>query len=230
MAERSLGQHGNWLLKIGQIGYLIRVFNQIDCIGSNCHRSNRFFVALVSHVPHLTAATLMGIAAARSEEHSAVLRLAAGGFRDMTRVAAGHPGIWPDICRENATAIDGVLDDLIGALGEVRREVAEADGDRLLHRLESARTARVSLPTGAPPPSELLEVRVPVLDRKGEIASIAALATDLDVNIYDLEIAHSAEGDRGVVVLIVDAPMADRLTEGLEGLDYRPTSRPLTQG
>ncbi len=159
-----------------------------------------------------------------------MLRLAAGGFRDMTRIAAGHPGIWPDICSENRTAITEVLDDLIGALGEVRREVVESDEACLLERLESARAARMSLPTGAPPPSDLLEVRVPVLDRKGEIASVAALATDLDVNIYDLEIAHSAEGDRGVIVLIVDAPLAGRLTEGLEGLDYRPTSRPLAQG
>ena len=58
-------------------------------------------VATVSHVPHLTAATMMRLAAERSEEHRAVLRLAAGGFRDMTRIAAGHPGIWPDICAEN---------------------------------------------------------------------------------------------------------------------------------
>ena len=55
-------------------------------------------VAMVSHVPHLAAATLMGLAANRSEEHFAVLRLAAGGFRDMTRIAAGNPTIWPDIC------------------------------------------------------------------------------------------------------------------------------------
>ena len=52
-------------------------------------------VAIVSHVPHLTAATLIRVADVRSEEHRALLRLAAGGFRDMTRIVAGHPGIWP---------------------------------------------------------------------------------------------------------------------------------------
>ncbi len=184
-------------------------------------------VAMVSHVPHLTAATLMGIAAARSEEHSAVLRLAAGGFRDMTRVAAGHPGIWPDICSGNAAAIDGVLEELIRALSAVRAEVAGGDRDGLLKRLETARSARVSLPTGAPRPSELVEVRVPVLDRQGELASITLLATDLDVNIYDLEIAHSAEGDRGVVLLIVESDMVERLKGGLMANGYRPTSAPL---
>ena len=59
-------------------------------------------VAVVSHVPHLVAATLMNAAADGAEQDGALLRLAAGGFRDMTRVAAGHPGIWPDICAENA--------------------------------------------------------------------------------------------------------------------------------
>ena len=49
-------------------------------------------VAVVSHVPHLTAAALMTLADQRAEEHAALLRLAAGGFRDMTRIAAGQPG------------------------------------------------------------------------------------------------------------------------------------------
>jgi prephenate dehydrogenase len=74
-------------------------------------------VAVVSHVPHLTAATLMVLAAGLGEEHAALLQLAAGGFRDMTRIAAGQPTIWPDICDDNAEAIVATLDLLIEALG-----------------------------------------------------------------------------------------------------------------
>ena len=70
-------------------------------------------VAVVSHVPHLVAATLMNAASAGAEQDGALLRLAAGGFRDMTRVAAGHPGIWPDICAENAVPIVDALDALV---------------------------------------------------------------------------------------------------------------------
>src|ERR671927_13771 len=84
-------------------------------------------VAVVSHVPHLTAASLMGLAAERSEEHAALLRLAAGGFRDMTRIAAGHPGIWPDICVENADAIVKALDELVAALSTMRHLVVLGD-------------------------------------------------------------------------------------------------------
>jgi prephenate dehydrogenase len=184
-------------------------------------------VAVVSHVPHLTAVTLMGLAAGRGEEHVALLRLAAGGFRDMTRIAAGHPGIWPDICRENRDAIVDVLDELLRSLGEVREVVAAGDRDALLRRLEEARAARLSLPQSAPRPDDLAEVRVPIPDRKGEIASVASLATDLDVNIYDLEIAHSTEGSRGVLILLVDVALAERLRGGLLARGYRPSIRPL---
>ncbi len=62
-------------------------------------------VALVSHTPHLTAAALMNLAADAAASDATLLRLAAGGFRDMTRIAAGHPGIWPDVVAENRDAI-----------------------------------------------------------------------------------------------------------------------------
>src|SRR5205085_3542767 len=80
-------------------------------------------VAVVSHVPHLAAATLMGLASDRAEEHAALLRLAAGGFRDMTRIASGHPGIWIDICAENRDAILSALDGLIDGLAQMRTVV-----------------------------------------------------------------------------------------------------------
>ena len=100
-------------------------------------------VAVVSHVPHLTAATLMTLAADREDEHAAVLKLAAGGFRDMTRIAAGQPSIWPGICDDNAEAIVETLDRLIESLAGMRRRVAERDHRALLEVLgRSAGPAR----------------------------------------------------------------------------------------
>jgi prephenate dehydrogenase len=184
-------------------------------------------VAVVSHVPHLTAATLMRLANGRAEEHRSLLRLAAGGFRDMTRIAAGHPAIWPDICAQNQAAITDVLDELIRELGSLRDIVAEGATENLLDHLESARAARLNLPTTAPVAEQMAEMRIPVLDRQGEIAAIATLAADLDVNIYDLEIAHSAEGPRGVVVVLVESAMAERFRGGLMVQGYRPSIRTL---
>ncbi len=124
-------------------------------------------VAVVSHVPQLAATTLMDVAAAGGEEHATLLRLAAGGFRDMTRIAAGDPGIWPDICVANRDAIVDALDGYLDALGGVRALVAGRDRDGLLELLERARAARRRLPVGGAADEPLVELRVPVPDRPG---------------------------------------------------------------
>jgi prephenate dehydrogenase len=185
-------------------------------------------VALVSHVPHLTAATLMGLAADVSEEHATLLRLAAGGFRDMTRIAAGHPGIWPDICSDNRDAIVATLDSLLDALGAMRETVAAGDRPTLVRALEKARAARVSLPSRAPQPEDVVELRVPVPDRAGVLAEVTTLLGELSVNIYDLEIAHSAEGDRGVLLLVIDDKLADLARGALLARGYRPSIQHLS--
>jgi prephenate dehydrogenase len=180
-------------------------------------------VAVVSHIPHLTAATLMRLADQRASEHRALLRLAAGGFRDMTRIAAGHPGIWPDICAENRTAILSELDRLVEALTELRDLIDRGRRSELVAILEQAREARLSLPVRYARPEELAELRVPVPDRTGVLAEITTLATDLDVSIADIEIAHSAEGPQGLLILLVEAELAGRLHDGLVAKGYRPS-------
>jgi prephenate dehydrogenase len=184
-------------------------------------------VAVVSHVPHLTATALMNLASRTAKEHAALLRLAAGGFRDMTRVAAGDPSIWPEICGENAAAIVDTLDSLVAELSGLRNRIAGGDRSRLLDALTSASQARRALPVRAVRPVELAEVSLPVPDRPGVLAEITTLAGDLAVNILDLEIAHSAEGDRGVLVLVVGADEAERLRAGIAARGYRPRTRPL---
>lgn len=174
-------------------------------------------VATVSHVPHLTAAALMQLAASRAEQDAAVLRLAAGGFRDMTRIAAGEPGIWLDICTDNRNAILAVLDELIGTLGELRRIVADGDTEALHARLVAAQAARRNLPSGAPPPDQLAEVRVSIPDRPGELAAVTTLATELAVNVYDIEVAHAAGEHRGLLILVVAADRAEELAQALHG-------------
>jgi prephenate dehydrogenase len=178
-------------------------------------------VALVSHVPHLVAATLMNAATAGAEQNGALLRLAAGGFRDMTRVAAGHPGIWPDICSENAGPIVHALEALVAELSAMRDRVAGRDRESILGVLERASLARRNLPARAVRPDHLSELRIPVPDRYGVLAEITSLAADGGISIYDIEIAHSAEGPRGVLILVVNTAEAERLRDAIEARGYR---------
>ena len=180
-------------------------------------------VAVVSHLPHLTAATLMGLAHVTAEEHVAVLRLAAGGFRDMTRVASGQPKIWIDICRENRDAILDALDGMISGLTEMRRIVDTQNDQELLSRLQIARSARANLPGRVHELMDVCEVRVPIPDRSGSAAEIFTLAADLGVNIANFEVSHSVEGDRGILVLIIDKASAEMFRGGLMARKFRPT-------
>lgn len=172
-------------------------------------------VATVSHVPHLTAAMLMGLASARSVEHSALLRLAAGGFRDMTRVASGDPRMWIDICADNRDAILGALDEFAERLADMRSVVATGDSAALMEKLSAAQRARRSLPIGVPEVENLAEVGVPIPDRPGELSAVTALATSLLVNVYDIEVVHSAEEKGGRLLLVVDANRATELADAL---------------
>ena len=184
-------------------------------------------VAIVSHVPHLTAASLMCLADDRALDDAPLLRLAAGGFRDMTRIAAGHPDIWLDICEENRDAIVTVLDEFADRISHIRNVVAASDRDGLTDLLSQARRARTNLPSRYVRPQDLLEIRIPIPDRKGQIANITMLAADCDVNVADIEVAHSTEGAQGVLVLVIARAEVQRFLAVLAGQGYKPTTREL---
>lgn len=184
-------------------------------------------VAVVSHVPHLAAATLMQVAVDRADEHAALLRLAAGGFRDMTRIASGHPDIWLDICSQNRTAIVTALDGLIGRLAQIRDVVDTDDREALEGALMRAREARTNLPGRVAHPERVAEVRIPIPDRPGAAAEVFTLAADLGVNIANFEVVHMPESNRGVAVVLVDATVSDIFKGGLIARGFKPAVTPL---
>ncbi len=177
-------------------------------------------VAFVSHVPQLAASTLMDVATTHEAQHRALLRLAAGGFRDMTRIAASQSTIWLDILTSNRDAVLGALDTYVLGLQRARDLVAAGDRDALRLLLDRARVGRRNLPVGISMATKLVELRVVVPDTPGVIAQVTTLAGRLGVNVVDLEIAHSKEGGEGVLVLIVAADDAVAFADGLHELGY----------
>ena len=98
-------------------GVLRELGANVVAVGAEDHDR---LVALASHVPHLVAGALMNEAARAAEYDAVLLQLAAGGFRDMTRVAAGDPGIWPDVLVENREAVGAALAGLASRLADLR--------------------------------------------------------------------------------------------------------------
>jgi prephenate dehydrogenase len=112
----------------------------------------------------------------------------------------------------------------------MRRRVATRDRDSLLEVLGRAALARRALSERTPQAEDLVEVRVPVPDRPKVLAEITTLAAELGVNIFDLEIAHSVEGDRGVMLLVVAEDATAKLQAALTERGYRSTSAPVAPG
>jgi prephenate dehydrogenase len=83
-------------------------------------------VALISHLPRIAASGLV-LTAAQSSSWPVARGLAAGGFRDTTRVTSGDPAMMYDICGANATALLSALDAYIETLRSLRARIASED-------------------------------------------------------------------------------------------------------
>ncbi|HUH08428.1 MAG TPA: prephenate dehydrogenase/arogenate dehydrogenase family protein [Egibacteraceae bacterium] len=185
-------------------------------------RRHDLLVAVVSHLPQLAATTLMNLAAERArDEHAGLLLLAAGGFRDATRVAASNPELWLDICAENRDAIVAVLDDYADRIGRLRTILADGDDESLAAALADARLARRGLPGKESITGELVELTLPIPDRPGVLAEVTTTVGGAGVNIEDFRIEHAPEGGRGTLHLaVIGADQAAKARVALEALGY----------
>jgi prephenate dehydrogenase len=185
-------------------------------------------VAIVSHVPHVAASALVELAAVHAGKDGELLRLAAGGFKDTTRVAAGSPDLWTGICMDNADAVAGGVEELREVLGEFAGMLRAGDSVGLREWLARAAEVRRSLPAQwVPATSRLTEVVVPVLDRPGVVAEVTTAASRAGCNIEAIEIDHVSEASAHLVIVMTDEGDIERFVEDLRTAGYAPQARPL---
>jgi len=185
-------------------------------------------VAIVSHVPHVAASALVDLAAAHAGEDGELLRLAAGGFKDTTRVAAGSPDLWTGICLDNAGAVASGIEELRAVLGDFVRMLQVRDADGLRQWLARAADVRRSLPAQwVPATSHLTEVVVPVVDRPGAVAEVTTAASRAGCNIEAIEIDHVSESSADLVMVMTDEGDIERFLGDLRSAGYSPQARPL---
>lgn len=158
-------------------------------------------VAAVSHLPHVLAASLVNTVA-RMPESESILPIAAGGFRDTTRIAASSPLMWRDILISNRGQVLKMIRNFKSELDIFITAIEEGNTDSVQSNLEDARTARAGLPakTKGYLPS-LYEVILTVPDKPGIIAGFSACLAESKVNITDIEILRVREGEGGTIRL-----------------------------
>jgi prephenate dehydrogenase len=161
-------------------------------------------VAAMSHVPHILAVALVNLAQKIEGLHPGTLKLAAGGFRDMTRIASSPFSLWSDILSTNKEPIQSVIDDYIALLtamkSEVGRESLRSDFS------EAARTRR-----GIPESNKgyihpLSNIIVHAKDHPGIIAELSNILACEQINIKDIEVFKVREGDSGSIRIAFESP------------------------
>lgn len=188
-------------------------------------------VAVVSHVPHVTAAALVDLAVTRAGEMGAdLLRLGAGGFKDMTRIAAGDADLWTGICLGNAEALSRGVRDLGVVLHRFAAALDEGDAGAVRAWLAGPADVRRELPARwVPATSTLRELTVAVSDRPGVVGIVATAVSRAGCNIEDIEIDHQSEDSAVLRLVLTDEGDADALVADLRDSGFEPQIAPLEE-
>ncbi len=159
-----------------------------------------YATAAVSHLPHLIAASLVNLVKDGDTEDELLKTIAAGGFKDITRIASSSPDMWQQICLTNKEQIQVVLARYIDSLKDIEKSLMEDNADELYQLFDTAGEYRSSISMG-PQGSikKVHEVYCDIIDESGAIATIATILATNGISIKNIGIIHNREFAEGVL-------------------------------
>ncbi len=178
--------------------------------------------AAISHVPHIIAAQLVNLVQHAGNLEPKMRLLAAGGFKDITRIASASPDIWESICLSNKESICDMLTRYQDSLEEAKKMILSDNKEDLYHMFDIAGNYRDSIPTKK---NGILattyELFVDIKDETGSLALLATLLSLHGVNIKNIGIIHNREFEQGVLrVEFYDQEAVDKAKKVLEMNTY----------
>ena len=155
-----------------------------------------YITGTISHLPHIIAASLVNF----DTKEELMKNLAAGGFKDITRIASSSPTMWQHICVKNKENISQILANYIETLQQAKALVDQGDEQGLYQLFDTSRNYRNSLPsTSAGPIKKTFAVYCDIIDEAGGIATIATILASNNLNIKNIGIVHNREFEEGVL-------------------------------
>lgn len=175
---------------------LVRKMGAIPLVLS--HEQHDFVTAGISHLPHVIASTLVNLVKEADSADGIMKLIAAGGFKDITRIASSSPVMWQQICLTNGANISHLLSAYIDILIQAKEALDTRDEAALYELFDSARSYRESfINSSSGPIKRVYDMTVDIADKPGSLAAIVTLLAEHAISIKNIGITHNREAAEG---------------------------------
>ncbi len=179
--------------------------------------------ASISHLPHVIAYSLVNFVKEADGDEGIMRALAAGGFKDITRIASSSPAMWESICLENREPLLSVIDKYRETIDTAYSAIERGDGEFLREFFSSAKDYRDDMPTAGKGAgiAPVYEVYLDIADESGAIANVAVILAMNNISIRNIAIVHNREFEDGVLrVEFYEAGSVLKASDILEKFGY----------
>ena len=186
------------------------------------YEEHDYVTGTISHLPHIIASSLVNFVKDNDTKDELMKNLAAGGFKDITRIASSSPTMWQHICLTNRENISHILGQYIESLQEFKDIIDQSDEQSIYHNFDASRNYRNSIPSAsAGPIKKAYAVYCDIIDEAGGIAAIATILASNGLNIKNIGIVHNREFEEGVLrIEFYDEASSKRAAELLQKFRY----------
>lgn len=166
------------------------------------YKQHDYATAAISHLPHIIAYSLVNLVQKLDDSAGTMKTIAAGGFKDLTRIASSSPVMWENICLSNRDEVLHLLDAYQTELTEIRHSIEHADSTAMRTYFQAAKDYRDSITISAPGAIKMVyELYLDLLDEAGGIATVATILASHHLSIKNIGIIHNREFEEGVLRL-----------------------------
>lgn len=166
------------------------------------YRKHDKIMSLVSHLPHAISASLVNTVGSNMKKMENLILLAAGGFRDMTRIASSNPDIWVDIFSTNTKMVTSAIDDFIDSVNKFKEVIALNDEAGIRQFLMTARKIKSNIQGLPVRDKEVHFLRILLHDKPGAISDATVAIGAKGINIEDMQMIHLA-GNKAVLECLI---------------------------
>lgn len=163
-------------------------------------KEHDYITAVISHLPHVIASTLVNAVQRLDGPEAHMKMIAAGGFKDITRIASSSPEMWQQICSENRQNIAQVIDVYMDMLKEAKEMICEKDSPGVYRMFEDSRDYRNSFgDSSSGPIKKIYSFYCDIYDEPGGIATITIMLAMRGISIKNIGIVHNRAFEEGVL-------------------------------